>query len=234
MARNGASEKYFESCGLKRGGNGILLEMGSESHCLTNSQFATLFGKRRAPPRKIGCGFFACVYASPDKNKVVKITSDPTDVAAMTRAQGSGAAPVLYRAFELTGGWNSAYAMVLEKLRPLARDARVNRKDKLVAQAVRCSFGPYPDTVAACCRRAGFFGEAPTKRAQTTCLRNMGGIQNALDTLQDRGVKVWDVHPGNIGRDAKGNWKIIDLGATSKADAAPRALQGAQRRRRGR
>lgn len=103
--------------------------------CVTPTQAERLFKAMGKAPRKIGCGTFACAYDSKHPDRVVKITRDKDDVAAMQKAQGLRNVPKLYDAFELKSParWKSyrlpdgspmppqpkVYAMVVERARPL-------------------------------------------------------------------------------------------------------------------
>jgi hypothetical protein len=75
--------------------------------CVTSTQAKKLFGSTEKP-KLLGCGTFACAYAHATKpGKVVKLTRDESDVAALIRSQGKGIAPRLYDTHKLTtrGRW---------------------------------------------------------------------------------------------------------------------------------
>jgi serine/threonine protein kinase len=229
-------------CELQHGSphrrQGILMDMGDQTMCLTNSQFATLFGKRRSMPKQIGCGAFGCAYQAPEKNKVVKLTSDPTDVWSMRYAQGTGAVPTLYRTFKLHSS-DANYAMVLEKLRPM----RHTKRGRKLMRPWMCVRNKLRDSVKECCAPGSYneqFDRRQDPRPGTgrrglppaKCRRDIMGILQAKRELAARGIIVTDDHSGNIGYDRKGNWKIIDMGLTEGDPSADvRQLQGARRRR---
>lgn len=188
--------------------------------CLTPSQWATLFGKRRTKPQPIGCGTYACAYPSPEPGKVVKLTTDQDDVRGIIKGQGLRV-PTLYRSFKLSRPGLTLYAMVLERLRPLR-----GRRRNLWSDAVWCLRGERD--ARDCCR------EHVRKIHQKPCLKILSGVDEARRELQGRGIAVTDIHVGNIGTDARGVWKILDLGYRfqSEEPAKLRPLAGGLRRRK--
>jgi hypothetical protein len=90
-----ASSKYC----LRQGREKVGHPGGAYRFCLTPAQMQRLFGSET--PRKIGCGVYGCAYESPDPSKVVKITRDEADVAALQQFQGKDWAPKVYNAWEL-------------------------------------------------------------------------------------------------------------------------------------
>lgn len=205
---------------------GVRLPMGTVQVCLTNSQFASLFGKRRTKPKQLGCGYYACVYAASDANKVVKITSDPSDIKSLIKAQGAQGAPILYHARALgenpykTHARKRTYAAVIEKLTPM-RATKTGRNFMGPWSCLRETATPdwlaryvgtptLTATVNQCC------GLGEQRKA---CQRALHEIANVKHEFAERGIFLWDDHTGNIGYDSKGRWKILDLGMTSN-DAA--------------
>ena len=67
--------------------------------CITPTQAKKLFGKK--PPEPLGCGAFACVYTSPRKGRVVKITTDRSDIEALKRGKGIPFVPKTYGVWAL-------------------------------------------------------------------------------------------------------------------------------------
>jgi len=96
--------------------------------CITKTQWKALWKKpyRMGKTQRIGCGVFACVWPR-DRNTVVKITNDQSDVEALKRANAAGlhkepyaTVPKLYRAFRLKSPTTSrrpVYGMIVERLR---------------------------------------------------------------------------------------------------------------------
>jgi len=203
--------------------------------CLTPSQWAILFGKTRTYPKQIGCGSFACAYESPEPGKVVKLTTDQDDVRGIIKGQGLRV-PTLYRSFKLKlSGANvsTLYAMVLERLRLLK-----GRRRNLWGDAVWClreAHGSDEDDPAVGVARALRHCCRDVKASQRkSCFKIVSGVDAARRELRERGVNVTDIHPGNIGTDAKGVWKILDLGYRfqSEEPAKLRPLAGGRLRRR--
>jgi len=187
--------------------------------CLTPSQWGVLFGKRKKP-RRYGCGSYACVYQSREKGKVVKITSDPGDVHTTRKAQGIPHVVTLYRAFDLgQHGGSNRYAMVLERLKPLREDTEYFWHDVL-----QC-FAAYRhlSDVRCCSMRE-------VKRKRGACKRLAAAVHDTKQQLASRGIIFSDWHGGNIGRDAQGNWKLLDLGFNvGYVEPPPKALTGSRR-----
>lgn len=157
--------------------------------CITPTQHAKLFGGQRVP-RVFGMGKYAYAYPGRRPGLVVKITRDKTDVAGLVRAKGKGA-PKVYHAYKLPG--SGLHALVVEKLKLLPREW---------------------DSTIACFRRVKGRGrccDLPGGQART-CKKMLRDLSSAYDALARKGIKVRDIHGGNVGRDAKGRWKFLDLG----------------------
>lgn len=213
----------------RRQQQGVLVPIGERSICLTNSQFASLFGKRRAMPKRLGCGAFACVYDAPEKGKVVKLTGDPSDVWSMRKAQGTNAVPTLYRTFQLAPAWREQYAMVLEKVTPLTatpEGVKLIGPWTCTRYKMRRALGTAPraQLIDTCCDDF-----LQSRTLQRKCARDIHGILQAKTALLERDIDVDDDHAGNIGHDRKGNWKIIDTGMTARGSLRLPELQGAHR-----
>lgn len=228
---------------------------GKYNVCITPNQHRTLFGPS-APagaPKPLGCGVFACVYPTDDPNKVVKVTRDHTDVAAMAAAQGKPGVPKLYNAFQLASHafWArperyvphdpyayhrtprekrasrpTVFGMVVERLQPLTQTERRRWSRRINCIAWQMSRDHEPRAVVkGCC---------PIKKAERrACLRAGIQIARTVETLRAHGLKVGDLHAGNVGRDARGRWKILDFGQSEGA-GYPNVddLEGARRRKR--
>jgi hypothetical protein len=185
--------------------------------CLTENQQRTLFGALDAQEasRKLGCGVFACAYAKPkSRTKVIKFTRDASDVAALIQAQPSGAVPKLYRAFKLRqgGAWEQdgvpipdVYAVEVERLTPL--DKRLQREawggDRGYAERTREK-----------CERE--LAMKPQAFKNDAYLRATCGVADAVIELDNAGISdLSDLHGNNVGYDAKGKLKVLDLGFSS-------------------
>lgn len=195
--------------------------------CLTDNQKQTLFKGKVG--KKLGCGVFACAYAS-GPHKVVKFTRDSEDVAALLEAQKTGVVPKVYDVFKLKDGGHSintddetpVYAMTIERLRTLPRDERIRMDQEEISQAFavidNVKSGQSPSVDAAC--------------AEQECGPIARETAQAALALHDAGIDWTDIHAGNIGFDRKGRVKVLDLGLTStQLKAEPKILAGARRRR---
>jgi hypothetical protein len=228
----------LKACG-GNGSAGFLFKSGGGEHCLTYSQFATLFGKRRTMPKKIGCGFFACVYQSPDPNKVVKITRDSSDPASLMLVQGSAAAPTLYRTFRLKnpdrwpGETWSVYAMVTEKLRPIIKSGvaatpREQEAERRIDRMFGCLREYDPNS---CCRERKL--RVGGVKGVAACMRLVKAVREIGTELRTHGMShLPDVHSGNFGYDRQGRLKMLDFGVSGREPGKLRELAGARRRRR--
>jgi hypothetical protein len=237
---------------------------GKYNVCITPNQHRELFGAGApAAPTPIGCGVFACAYPSADPGKIVKVTRDHSDVAALKAAQGLPGVPKLFGAFQLASHafWArperyvprdpydysyrtpkekralrpTVFGLVVERLRPLDKQQRLRWRRRINCIAWQMSRDHEPRAVVkGCC---------PTKpkAERRACLR--GGIQLArtVEKLREHGIKVGDLHAGNVGLDARGRWKILDLGQAEGAGypdvpdlagARGRSKRGARKRRR--
>jgi len=172
------------------------LPQGDRRVCITPTQHAKLFGGKR-PPRAIGHGKYAYVYPSRDFDRVVKITRDKTDLAALVRAKGH-AAPHVFHVYKLAQARKPLYALVVEKLTPLKRSQR--------AQEIIDCFGNNPRVLRVqCCRLRD-------RAAQRQCHQLLRDLSKGYRELRKRGIHVKDIHAGNVGRDTMGRWKFLDLG----------------------
>lgn len=208
--------------------------------CITPRQHARLFGGGRKP-RRIGCGVFACAYPSPDRAKVVKITADVSDVAALQRAQGLPRIPKLYEAYRLASptrwrgrsGGPTVYALVLERLRPLSRAMQDRFFSALNCIRKPGRRGEDPAEIAeACC----FPGRAWGLKIEDlpACKRLAADVPEAMKDFRSLDMRVTDIHPGNIGTDKNGRWKILDLGLSGgipEIEPAPLGRRWKRRRR---
>jgi len=189
--------------------------------CLTNNQQETLF--HGFVGEKLGCGTFACAFKTRDPDKVVKITRDPQDVAALLRAQGSGMVPKVHAVYTLgsdeagkgvsteTGNRTPAYALVVERLKTL------NDIEKRESRKMFDVVNDYHDGKID-------LHEACASNPRIVCK----AVKAAAELKHRTGIKWTDAHYGNIGYGQDGKLKILDLGITKTAlKEKPRILEGA-------
>jgi hypothetical protein len=228
---------------------------GKYNVCITPNQHRELFGAGAPPaaPAPIGCGVFACAYPTADPDKIVKVTRDDSDVAALMSVQGLPGVPRLFSAHKLASHafWArperyvppepysyyrtprekraarpTVFGLVVERLRPLDKQQRLRWRRRINCMAWQLSRDHEPRTVVkGCC-------PIKPKAERRACLR--GGIQLArtVEKLREHGIKVGDLHAGNVGLDARGRWKILDLGQSEGAGYPDvEDLAGARRRK---
>ncbi len=85
---------------------------GKYQVCVTPSQARKLWksGAHYSSSRQVlGCGAFACVYSSPQHDRVIKITSDRSDVESLRRGQGIPFVPKVFKTYRLDSNhrWTS-------------------------------------------------------------------------------------------------------------------------------
>jgi len=201
--------------------------------CLTANQRQVLFGGL-AQLVQIGAGGTASAFAAPRRDQIVKLTTDPSDVAALLKVQGSPYVVRVDRAYTMAQGaapnWSTTrrsalYAIVAERVQPL--DPKTDRP-KGPVYAARKVVGVAGRGNRALC----------TTRQANPSAANVKLCNDIVDAIEDfarRGVDWHDIHAGNIGHDAKGQLKVLDAGATkSELVEMPTLLEGARRRRRSR
>jgi hypothetical protein len=210
--------------------------------CITRTQHERLFGACDPvcqPPVALGCGKYACAYPHRDAAKVVKITHDEADVAALLRGQEVSdrvvktfgihklESPVAarflkpgtyYKRAPRGGLWPKhpgfdVFAIEAERLSPLPKEwyKRVN----CVGDVTR-AWGPNKTLskydvkrLVACCPKSG------SKAKHQACRRVVRDITRTKLALGKVGVRWFDIHQGNVGVDAHGRWKALDLGTVS-------------------
>lgn len=179
--------------------------------CLTETQQKAL-----RPVEEIGQGSRATVFSRAD-GKVVKFTTDGTDVHGLLEAQGKCLVPKVYSAVRLgkktvkENEYTSAgrpksssrvpvYALVVERLRMLD-----NRKHRMQLHVLR-SIGNLiedgvpvtPATIDAIC-------------SSSKCKRFGELLLSNLQCLGRENINV-ELHGGNVGIDKHGRYKFLDLG----------------------
>jgi len=203
--------------------------------CLSQTQRDELFGNKRTP-KLLGKGAAANAY-DVGGGKVVKITRDPDDIAALVAAKGIRHVVKTHKIYELV---NAAvdlqddvyeplrvWAVVAEKLEPLDDDyeSLVNRVpvDYLVQHytAARGSaIVPGSYTIGDDMRRR-MKSYACDSDNGTACRKFMTEYLDTFQALGRRGVVFQDAHPGNFAQTRAGKWKIIDLGLSDTQMAPP-------------
>jgi hypothetical protein len=213
------------------------------SVCITQNQHERFFGAPYRKPRKIGCGVFACTYGSKDPNKVIKITSDPTDVAALQVANNFHVegVPKLYETMRLAsriewrrGGYAGGrmrppppiYGMVVERLKPFGTQAQEKYEGTVACIRHEAEGGGGSEGAREICCDPGRI----RTDMKAKCRQIARDLPPAMEELYDAGLNVRDIHVGNIGQAKDGRWKILDLGLSDAEFATePKALEGARR-----
>ena len=184
--------------------------------CLTPNQKKTLFKGHKG--RKLGCGVFACAYATSNKNRAVKFTRDPEDVAALLEAQKTGLAPEVFDVYKIQHGGHfiqsdeetPVYALALEQLSTFTPAER---------SALNQEFNEVRGKPNACQDESDDCGPIVRQTMETA------------RKLKAAGIDWGDIHAGNIGLDRIGNVKVLDLGLTSsQLTQEPKILAGARKR----
>lgn len=196
--------------------------------CLTTNQHQVLFG---GLPQftLIGAGSYASAFAAPQPDRIVKLTTDASDVAALLQAQGSPYVVDVDRVYTLAQGATpnrfkgpraALYAIVAERVQPLPRAA--DRRQGPLA-AARQVIGPAKRGNRAYC----VLGQTvPTAEEIKLC----NEVVDAIQDFDRRGIRWRDIHAGNLGRDLHGQLKVLDAGATrSELREMPELLEGARR-----
>lgn len=192
--------------------------------CLSRTQWETL-----RPGERLGCGSFGCAYERPD-GKVVKITTDPSDIAALRAAQGHRRVVKLYDAFRLRVEGEPVWAGIVERLyeptpwiQRLARQARPMRgylRDGYERSTYKGPRYRLPRMYKQWFH-AGLCGQFdPTqspgeRQSRRRCNAFVSDVIRVHEHLGRRGFNFFDVHPGNIGIAARGDWKFLDVGYSS-------------------
>jgi len=212
--------------------------------CITPRQIARAFGPKHTGARElpsgvsldlrpIGCGTRACVYETDDPTRVVKLTSDETDAAALLQARGLRHVARLDRVGVIHGAGrhgHNLYALTVERLQRVPRYMEDWIDDVHGAYANRLCNGDQAQAREGLQELRRMSAGNPERR------RFYAEAIRTWHQLQRRGVTYCDLSPDNVGVDANGTWKILDLGYTDPPRSALRheaqAFDGAQRARR--
>jgi hypothetical protein len=201
---------------------------GEYEVCMTPTQQRTLFKGEAPSPIPMGCGTFACVWPKPgEPQRVIKFTRDAADVAALVKAQDTGVVPKVYATYKLkqkstyraSYDATPVYAVELERLRPLSAFERELMNDNR-RELVLASFDDAD-------------GHAFAEDLHAQCTDDVGPVCStfrAMEKLRAAGIEWHDIHAANVGYDAAGKLKVLDLGLTkTKFKRKPVTLAGLRR-----
>lgn len=172
--------------------------------------------------KKLGCGAMGCAFEwRGHPNRVVKITSDPSEAAAAQRVlearkAGRALASVVkfYKVF-LVPGTNLA-VILQERLDPLSwreKTMIARRADDIYAAGFEPSAARH-----AAARSIGWRYLVPARRVE--------GLMEIAPKLKTVGVTWTDLHEGNVMRDRRtGRLKAIDLGVSRSGPIDVPALE---------
>lgn len=210
--------------------------------CLTANQEQKLFKNKRTKLRKLGCGVFACAYESPTPSRVVKLTRDSEDVAALLKAQKTGVVPKIHAVYKLKQGGRTTpvedsftlrreaprhvdvYAMVVDRLQIAPTDERyamdIEMSNLRTAMDRTEKAGELITVKNVCPKVEDDDGEPGCTTLQTNVI-------DAYERLAKIGIDWRDMHSGNIGYDKRGKLKVLDLGVTkTELEKEPEILEG--------
>jgi len=187
--------------------------------CLSSKQEEALRLKGTKP---IACGSQACVYER-DDGKLVKVTTDASDVDGLQRGQGIRGVVKVHQTYLLRqNGQPYAYAVVVDRLRPSPgywSDWFINFVDAFRAKTPRSQIAKEVCTVSA--RRS----------EMDECRYVMEHLHETVTELDERGIPALDdLHSDNVGIDDNGRVTILDVGTRYPAQPAADLLGRALRR----
>jgi hypothetical protein len=239
-------EQFGKECAIRlQAGRDLAFsefETGKYDLCLSHSQARTLF-PHRGDGKEIGRGAAAVVFTR-GANAVVKITRDPDDVSALQLGQGLPHVAKIGRVFRLvnaardadTGRFIPIYAVVVERVRkptirklgswasergPMPFLRNVMKHEAAAWDGPNRDFRLSPEGQVAIRSACEDYG--PNYPHLQACTRFATSFAKTWRDLYRRGVYWADVHKGNVGEDARGVWKAIDLGF-SDTKQIPRAV----------
>jgi hypothetical protein len=182
---------------------------------------------------------FGCAFPGKAKDRIVKITSDPSDVQNAIRAAGLPSVPKLYDAFQIDP---THYALVTERISTVTGNLSTK-----VNQALECfeNYGVLPTRKATaspaparksanerarqrCCI------EKPDKLHPSMCGKLAQDLIDAKIRLGQRGLTWLDIKAANIGWNPRmKRWQILDLGAAENVvPTLPTQLNGTSQKKR--
>jgi hypothetical protein len=206
---------------------------GEYEVCLTENQRRTLFKGEEPKPAAIGTGTFAGVWPKPDDpTRVIKFTRDAADVAALVKAQDTGVVPKVYATYKLkqkstyraSDDTTPVYAVELERLRPLSAFERElmrdNRRELVLASFDDADGHAFAEDLHAQC----------TDDFNSMSVGPVCSTFRVMEKLRAAGIEWHDIHAENVGYDATGKLKALDLGLTKvKFKRKPVTLAGLRR-----
>jgi hypothetical protein len=201
-------------------------EIGAKPYrvCLSANQQRTLFGDEQ--PIHLACGSFACTYLTRDR--VVKITRDPSDVAGLIRAQPHPRVVRVARPrYELIAAGREAHSERPVRVFALVEERLYKPKPHVQAWVARMFPFARPGGPLEVDARVYGRPTAELKRAiassvcqlppSSACTQFVDEFTTTWAQLARKGVPFRDVHQGNVMVDAQGFWKIVDLGLVGTA-----------------
>jgi len=190
---------------------------------ISPAQHKALFG--HATPRLIGVGCFAAVYAISD-SRVVKITTDGNDVGNLLQAQNLSEVVRIHKAYKFenpgvavkTARLVDVYALIAERLNPLPLryekylsqfPDRLIEDDYLYFEGDLKVFSLTPKIFRLIDRRCQKF------RRKHECREVLFEVCHIFEMLARCDIFWEDMRADNLGLDATGRLKILDLGIAS-------------------
>lgn len=197
--------------------------------CLTRTQQQALFPGQAVLPDSIGSGIYGSAFPH-DTDRVVKLTTDPRDVANLTAAQGSRYAVRVDAVYRLPQGGRRGphydestpvplFAVVAERLTKLPSEIRYASRPWRVAEGVLREHAGRPTA----CKLVAM---------EASDTRLCEDVVKAFVDLRRHGVEWEDRHGGNVGIDRHGNLKVLDMGAAPLPTGRVPAPPVLERRRR--
>lgn len=185
---------------------------------LTTAQRKKLFGKSE-PGQVLGRGKYASVYETDDPRRVVKLTHDESDAAALVRAQRTGVVPKLHEAYKLAqpstskynGTQRPVYALVLERLTPVPpeHDADVlPALGRLRKAIIAKPTGPIGIR--------GVTAPGPKPCETERCVKAAHQLVRAVNRLRAVGIPLTDLNVMNLGYGEDGTMRVLDVGANAE------------------
>lgn len=171
----------------------------------------------------VGCGSFGCVYPVEGQPSVVcKVTGDASEAAAALTVLRSGRQLLHLVNYTCVYGVRGApmWALLMERLQPLSTKERrfvAGSENELdIAADPELGIGAQAEAQAALEGRA-------RRELGAEGLHQARGLVQTVKDLRRLGVQYHDLHRGNVLKDGRGTWKIIDLGVSvAPTQIAPR------------
>jgi hypothetical protein len=188
----------------------------------------------RLDAKPLGCGSYGCAFGLPGRTDVVvKITGDRAEAAALLRVNEAVASeqtswdrlPALAKA-------SCIYGMLDDCDRPLpifviTQERLPKRLSKDAGQIVNDYWTQILDVAAGKKDTQNIRGWAEQVLGEDG-LAELDALIATVAELSRIGVHWTDLHEGNVMADAKGHWKIVDLGFSRSPDTTVGALSPTQ------